>query len=202
MLDILDELHALHRDVGVPDGADVVSVVVRRSYPADPADVWSALTDPDRIPRWFLPVTGDFREGGHFALEGNAAGDILTCTPPQLLRVTFGGPDSIVTLRVSVAGDDTVLELAHTVPLAMAGSGAGALWVGPGWDAMFLALAGHLAGEVPFDPADTSPAALAVGRTSVDLWNAVITRSGTATADEIDAATSMAAQQYADAGAT
>jgi uncharacterized protein YndB with AHSA1/START domain len=35
----------------------------RRTYDADIEDVWSALTDPDRMKRWFMPISGDLRVG-------------------------------------------------------------------------------------------------------------------------------------------
>ena len=56
-------------------------LLIRRPYEAAHEDVWDALTDPDRIVRWFLPVTGDLRPGGRFCLEGNASGDIVRCEP-------------------------------------------------------------------------------------------------------------------------
>ena len=39
-------------------------LVAERSYPSPAADVWDALTNPDRIPRWLLPISGDLRLGG------------------------------------------------------------------------------------------------------------------------------------------
>ncbi len=73
--------------------------------------------------------------GGSFQLEGNAGGDILACEPPALLRVSFGGPTSVVQVRLTADGEHTDLVLEHSVPAAMAGSGAGAFYVGPGWTA-------------------------------------------------------------------
>ena len=37
-------------------------------------DVWAAFASPDRLGRWFLPVSGDFRLGGSYQFEGNAGG--------------------------------------------------------------------------------------------------------------------------------
>jgi hypothetical protein len=75
-----------------------------------------------------MPISGDLRIGGTFQLEGNAGGEILACEPPRLLRVTFGGPTSVVEVRLTAEdGSGTVLELEHTVPIEMAQSGAGAL---------------------------------------------------------------------------
>ena len=202
MIDIAAHLKAIHREVGKrpAESGELVSVLLRRSYDAAIEDVWDALTDPDRVKRWFLPLSGDLRVGGSFQLEGNAGGDILTCEPPRLLKVTFGGPTSVVELRLSSdGGDDTVLELDHTVPLEFAGSGAGALYVGPGWDGAFLALALFLAGEVADDPvvAANSQEGQEFSRQSVHAWATAAEVSGTATAEEIAAATAASLAQFA-----
>jgi uncharacterized protein YndB with AHSA1/START domain len=134
-IDIASQLSAIHRQVEQQPPADgsgeSVSVLMRCRYDAPIGDVWDAVTQPDRIKRWFMPISGELRAGGTFQLEGNAGGDILSCEPPRLLKVTFGAPTSIVEVRLTPQGDsDTVLELEHTVPIEMAQSGAGALYVG------------------------------------------------------------------------
>jgi uncharacterized protein YndB with AHSA1/START domain len=202
MIDIAGQLEAIYREVGErqADGGEAVGVLLRRRYDASMEDVWDAVTDPERMKRWFLPVSGDLRVGGTFQLEGNAGGEILTCDPPRLLRVTFGGPTSVVELRLSPDGDDvTVLELEHTVPLAIAQSGAGALYVGPGWDGAVMALDLFLRGEVVEDPvaAASSPEAQAFLRRSVEAWTAAVEASGTATPEDIAAATEMSLAQFA-----
>ena len=205
MIDIASQLEAIHREVGKQAAGDseVVAVLLRRNYPAQIDDVWDAVTDPDRVKRWFLPLSGDLRVGGSFQLEGNAGGDILECAPPRRLKVTFGGPTSLVELRLSPDGDNaTVVELEHSVPIEMARSGAGALYVGPGWDGALLALDLYLSGEVAADPvaAADSPVGLEFSKRSVDTWIGVVESSGTATADEISAATEMALAQFAPEG--
>ncbi len=199
MIDIADQLKAIHREVG--EGSDgTIGVLLRRTYDAAAADVWDAITDPDRLKRWFLPVTGDLREGGNFQLEGNASGDILTCAPPKLLRVTFGSETSIVELRLTEDDDErTTVELEHTVPRSTAGSGAGALYVGPGWDGALLGLAKYQAGEVADDPvadADT-PETQEFNLGSVDAWAAAVEASGTATEEELRAGVATARAHYA-----
>jgi hypothetical protein len=64
MIDIATQLHAIDRQVIRRPGSDgeEVSVLIRRNYDAAIADVWDALTDPDRMKRWFLPITGNLRE--------------------------------------------------------------------------------------------------------------------------------------------
>ena len=202
MIDISNQIDAIHREVGSrsAESGEVVSVLLRRGYDAPVDDVWDAVTDPDRIKRWFMPISGDLREGGNFQLEGNAGGRILRCEPPRLLRATFGGETSVVELRLIPDGDGaTTFELEHTVPIEMAGSGAGALYVGPGWDGALMGLGLFLAGTVADDPvaAASSPEAQEFSRHSVQAWTAAIEASGTAAPDEIAAAVEAALAQFA-----
>ncbi len=202
MIDNITQIGAIERQVSTKpaDGGELVSVVLRREYNASVEDVWDALTEPARIQRWFMPISGDLREGGDFQLEGNAGGRILRCEPPRLLRATFGGETSFVELRLSSDGEDaTTLELEHTVPLEFAGSVAGALYVGPGWDGAFLALGLYLDGQEAKDPvaAASSPEAQEFSRQSVDAWTDVIQESGMASADEIAAARQASLAQFA-----
>jgi uncharacterized protein YndB with AHSA1/START domain len=143
MRDLIDELGKMRRAV------DGHVVELRRTYGAPPAAVWDACTNPERIPRWFLPVSGDLRPGGRYALEGNASGEIRECEPPRRLALMweFGEQQSVVTLDLAPAGEsesETELVLRHEVPdddhWAQYGPGA----VGVGWDLGLLSLAGHL----------------------------------------------------------
>jgi uncharacterized protein YndB with AHSA1/START domain len=200
MNDLLTHLTAVHRAVdrlGTASG-ETVTLTLRRSYPADLEDVWDAVTAPERLSRWFLPVTGDLRPGGSFQLEGNAGGDILACEPPARLQVTFGGPTSVVDVRLSADGGTTVLELEHHVPIEIAQSGAGALFAGPGWDDAFMVLARHLAGEDPGDPVaeQTSPDRVGYQREALAAWRDVVAASGTATAEELEGTVAFVASQF------
>ena len=162
--------------------------------------MWDAFTDTEQIKRWFYPVSGDLQLGGAFQLEGNAGGEIKRCEPPRLLKVTFGGPTSLVELRLSPDGADrAVLELEHTVPIDMAMSGAGSLYVGRGWDGAFVALGLYLDGVLADDPvaAASSPEALELSRESVHAWITAVEASGTATADELEAAAEMSFATFA-----
>jgi uncharacterized protein YndB with AHSA1/START domain len=209
MIDIASQLNAIHRQVAqqpATDGAgERVSVLLRRSYDTPIQDVWDAVTQPDRIKRWLMPISGELRVGGTFQLEGNAGGQILTCEPPRLLRATFGDPNSIVELRLTPQGDsDTTLELEHTVPIELAQSGAGALYVGPGWDGALMGLGLYLRGEAIGDPvaAANSPEAREFSKQSVHAWTAVVKDSGTATAEQLAAATEVSLAQFAPDQAT
>jgi uncharacterized protein YndB with AHSA1/START domain len=144
MKDLITELQAASRRVDdgtLPAGTAEV-VTLDRVYAAEVEDVWDALTDPERIAGWFLPVTGDLRLGGTYQLEGNAGGEIRVCEPPRRLQVTWilgepPGPEdsSLVEVRLESTPDGgTKLVLEHTavVPPDMWDQfGPGA--VGVGW---------------------------------------------------------------------
>jgi uncharacterized protein YndB with AHSA1/START domain len=199
MKDLVDEIGAVHRGVRrqLSDGTEEVVVVLRRSYDAEPADVWAALTDPERLRRWFLPVGGDLRPGGNYQLEGNVGGEIRRCEPPRSLVVTWGMAASVVDVRISADGESgSVLELEHSVPLEIAGSGAGALYVGPGWDISVLALGRFLRGEVDEDPTAWEGTLEGQGFSAraIAAWTEAI--GPTAAPEEVDAAAEMARAQF------
>ena len=183
MIDIVQQISAISREVAT--GEETAAVTLQRRYPAAVADVWEAITDPDRVRRWFLPLTGDLRPGGTFQLEGNAGGDILSCEPPEHLAVTFGGETSLVDVRLSAEGEQTLLILEHSVPLSLAGSAAGALYVGPGWDGALMGVALYLDGKVAEDPvaAANSPEAQQFCVESIDAWTAAVEATGSADAE-------------------
>jgi uncharacterized protein YndB with AHSA1/START domain len=204
MIDIVSQLNAIYRRVALlppSDGSgERVSVLLRRSYDAQIDDVWDAITQPDRITRWFMPISGDLRIGGTFQLEGNAGGEILACEPPRLLKVTFGGPTSLVEVRLTTQEESaTMLELEHTVPIEMAQSGAGALYVGPGWDGALMGLDLFLRGEAVGDPvaAANSSEAREFSKQSAHAWAEVVKNSGTASAEQLAAATEISLAQFA-----
>ena len=200
MIDILEHINAVQREVSRT--GETVTVLMRRSYQAEPAEVWDALTDPERMRRWFMPVTGDLKVGGSFQLQGNAGGDILECDPPKSFKVTFGGPNSLLELRLLPgAGASTELELEHSMGEAPAPGGAGALWVGPGWDGGLLGLALYVSGELPADAdpvqmAD-SPEVIDYNEQSVRAWIEAIRVSGTTTEEDLLSAAKISLSQYA-----
>ncbi len=197
MIDIIAELDAIRRRVHAP--GDDLAVRLERRYPADVEDVWDALTDPERIARWFLPVTGDLRVGGRFATEGNADGEIRTCERPATLVLTWGGPESVVTVQLAPdGGDATLLTLEHTVPSAFVPDGSGGLYVGPGWDGALLGLGIYLAGNAVGDPAEVanSPVVIEFNAGSVQRWETAVRESGLATEEQIAASVAVATQQY------
>jgi uncharacterized protein YndB with AHSA1/START domain len=157
MADVEELIGAVDRQVYsvLRDGAPAKVVQARRDYRADLADVWDACTNAERLPRWFLPISGDLRPGGRFQFEGQAGGTIERCEAPSLLAVTweYGGEISWVEVQLSRSQQGTALQLTHTAPLAAdrwAEFGPGA--VGVGWDTTLYGLGLHLESGEALDP--------------------------------------------------
>ncbi|MFT4167431.1 MAG: SRPBCC family protein [Microlunatus sp.] len=140
------------------DGLPARVVTATRIYRgASIDDVWDALTNAERLPRWFLPVSGDLRLGGRYQLEGNAGGQVQTCEPPRLFEVTWEamGATSWLAVELSPVAAGTQLELRHTQHSdhdfwRQFGPGA----TGVGWDLSLVGLELHLAAADQLDPAE------------------------------------------------
>lgn len=125
-------------------------IVASRTYATTPDDLWSALVLPDRLRRWFCPVSGDLELGGRFRIEGAASGTITECERPKKLALTWEHWGDVSWVEVQLSRESpghTRLELTHTMldgdHWQEHGPGAG----GVGWDIALLGLAQHLAGE-------------------------------------------------------
>jgi uncharacterized protein YndB with AHSA1/START domain len=152
VIDVSHHISTLERRVGTRtlEAGEVRTVTISRVYDTEVDDLWDACTDPERISRWFLPVSGDLRLGGRYDLEGNASGTIERCEPPHRMDATweFGGTVSWIELRLTSEPDGgTRLVLDHIAAVdddmwARFGPGA----VGIGWDGALLGLALHVEG--------------------------------------------------------
>jgi uncharacterized protein YndB with AHSA1/START domain len=151
--DVPRHLGAMTRKVvaGTRDGRPTRIVFAACSFATDIDDAWDAVTNVERIPRWFSPVSGDLQLGGRYQITGNAGGTITECTPPRRLALTweYGGDTSWVYVTLSEEADgSTRLELEHEAVVdpkfegfwGQFGPGA----VGIGWDLSFLGLAEHI----------------------------------------------------------
>lgn len=158
-----DRGHEFTRTVSATtlDGQEVRTISLRRTFDAAPEEVWDAITDPERVPRWFLPVAGDPRRvGDHFQLKGNAGGEVLECDRPRRLAVSwiFGGQTSRVEAILSRHGDATVLRLDHTVPVDDHWREFGPGAVGIGWElALSTGLARYLAEATVIEYSEVDP---------------------------------------------
>ncbi len=102
------------------DGKGIVRVEER--FDTDIEDLWSALTEPERLARWLAEVEGDLRPGGEFRIRYLASGwegtgRVEACRPPErflVLTKEAGALDAQgghTEVTLSVAGAQTILVL-------------------------------------------------------------------------------------------
>lgn len=148
-IDVAQYIGSLTREVSTRpyEGKPARVVTVARRYDTSQADLWEAITSAERIPRWFLPITGDLKPGGRYQLQGNAGGEILTCAPPRHLKITweYGGEISWVEVRIAKDGAGSTLTLEHATHGGdehwnQFGPGA----TGVGWDLTLVGLSQHM----------------------------------------------------------
>jgi len=163
-------------------------LTISQAYDTDVDDLWEAVTTPERIARWFLPVSGDLRLGGRYQLEGNAGGVIEACDPPHGFDATweYGEGMSWIEVRLTEEGEGrTRLTLHHVADIddetwEQYGPGA----VGIGWDQGILGLALHLRTRAPNDATEfmgwaASPDGRRFTTGSGEAWHDADIASGT-----------------------
>lgn len=158
MIDVDHQINAVQRTVGdrTLEAGEARVVTISQSYATDAADLWDAVTDIERIPRWFLPITGDLRVGGHYQLDGNAGGTILTCDPPHQFTATWecAGQVSWIEVRVDADGADRArFELKHIAHVDDHWEQFGPGATGMGYDGALVGLTIHLSSGEPVDQA-------------------------------------------------
>lgn len=140
------------------DGKGVVRIEDR--YDTDIDDLWSALTDPGRLARWYGQVDGDLHPGGQFHLyvpgvEWDGTGRVEACEPPRRLLVTtretdeswrkgHGVPpfDEAIEATLTADEDHTILVIeVRGMPLDKVA------FYGAGWQIHAETLATYLAGR-------------------------------------------------------
>jgi uncharacterized protein YndB with AHSA1/START domain len=133
---------------------------IENRYDTDIKDLWSAITDPERLARWYGKVDGDLRPGGRFSLyvEGSqweGTGRIDKCEPPHRLVVTNRQSDESwqqgedpyeegVDATLTEDGEGTVLVV------EVSGLPLGKLpYYGAGWQHNVEHLAAYIADRAP-----------------------------------------------------
>ena len=192
-----EHLAAVERSVSIleRDGQPAGAVTLSRSFDTTLEDLWQAVTDPGRIPRWSLPVSGELRLGGRYQLEGNAGGVITVCEPLSHFSLTweFGGDTSWVDFHVSQDADGGArLAVTHTAHLSEHWDTYGPGAVGVGWETALMGLALHIARPDEPMPDEMEFVTSAVGRAfiagSSDRWGQQSAAAGT----PLDVATAAA----------
>jgi uncharacterized protein YndB with AHSA1/START domain len=133
---------------------------IKDRYDTDIKDLWSAITDPERLARWYGKVEGDLRPGGEFRLyveasQWEGAGRIDKCEPPRHLVLTNRQSDEswqqgevpyeeVVDATLAEDGEGTILVVeVSALPLAKLP------YYGAGWQHNLETLAAYLAGREP-----------------------------------------------------
>ena len=149
--------------LGAADGKGVVRLEER--YDTNIDDLWTAITDPGRLARWYGRVEGDLCPGGQFRLHVfdagmDTVGQVVRCDAPQRLVVTNresdesyqegnGVPpfDETIDATLTADGDQTILVIeVRGMPLKAIHS------FGTGWQVHAENLAAYIAGREPGDP--------------------------------------------------
>jgi uncharacterized protein YndB with AHSA1/START domain len=128
------------------DGKGIVRMEDR--FDTDINDLWSALTDPARVARWYGQVEGDLRLGGDFRLLVHGSGwegtgRVEACEPPRRLVVTSRELekqfDVFLEATLTADSDQTILVIeARGMPLDKLP------FYGVGWQIHVEDLAAHI----------------------------------------------------------
>ena len=123
---------------------------LKTRYATDVDDLWSALTEPNRLIHWYGRFDGDFRVGGEFTAfvpssGWDGHGRIDECVPRRRLCVTMWeevGKEQNVAVEISAENDFAVLSLEK------GGVAPDLLWAyGCGWQTHLEDLGAYLAGH-------------------------------------------------------
>jgi uncharacterized protein YndB with AHSA1/START domain len=147
MTEVTTPLGTIRRDA---DGARRLEFSRRSRYPIE--DVWSAVTESDRLARWFGSYDGVGAVGATVTVtmtaEEDAGGEpsavhILECEPPLRLLVDIRENERTwrIALTLSEESGATTLLFAQSMPPDMDSAD-----VGPGWHWYLDRLAASLAG--------------------------------------------------------
>ena len=182
------------------DGSPADAVELTRGFDTPVENLWDAVTSGERIRRWFLPVSGDLRQGGRYQLEGNAGGLIAVCEPSShfILTWEFGGDVSRVEVRLSSEGDGLArLALTHTARHSEFWDTYGPGAVGVGWEMGMLGLWIHITQPDQPMPDEAAFAASPEGRAMItgssEGWRQAAVTAGT----DVESATAAASRTTA-----
>ncbi len=186
--DVDQHLGAMERSVSLldRDGLPASGVSLSRSYETPLADLWDAVTNGERIPRWFAPVSGELQLGGKYQIEGNASGEITACERLSHYALTWVFGEFVSWVDVGVADEGSGrarLALTHTAHLSEHWDTYGPGAAGVGWEMGFLGLALYLAEPNWPKPDDlefaTSPDGKAFITGSSEGWGLASAAAGT-----------------------
>lgn len=145
-MNIASQIDEVLRHVEFDDERNVITLT--QTFPTTPDDLWDACTNPDRLARWFEPLTGDLRRGGRYRLlDSGTVGTIETCEAPRALTITWEYEGEVSRVTASIEGHGTgaaALTVRHFGESNDHWREYGPAAGGGGWDAGLLGLALHL----------------------------------------------------------
>lgn len=119
----------------------------QETYSTDPADLWQAITTPERLSRWVADYRGEFGLGKTWTAHEEdgtewCKGTVEVCEPGKRLVTSWHAieeePSTLeVTLSPALDGNGTVMTLRH--------DGIQSIFYGAGWQTYLERLAPHLA---------------------------------------------------------
>jgi uncharacterized protein YndB with AHSA1/START domain len=141
-------------DAGFPrttlrtDG-DAGAIRIEDIFATDAEDLWSAITDPDRLAHWIATVEGDLHLGGHFHARFTSGWDgpgrVDSCEPPHRLVLAMApgtAEETVIEASLAPATGGTLLVVEERrLPLAELP------FHGAGWLVHLEDLGTHLAGR-------------------------------------------------------
>jgi uncharacterized protein YndB with AHSA1/START domain len=129
------------------NGVGVVRLDAR--FESDCDDLWSALTDPERLAFWYGRVEGDLHDGGEFAAyvwasEWDGRGKVDACVPGRRLEVTMWEEEGT---KHEVAAELIADGVRTTLKIEVRGVPVDFVWAyGAGWQVHLEDLGSHLSG--------------------------------------------------------
>lgn len=143
--------HPFDPAVEVTDGR--AELRIEQTWETDVADLWDAVSDPERLARWFAPILGTPCVGGEFGIQfddGDVPGmTLLYCERGRAFTFVWpmeAGPTEVHVEVRAVTPTTSTLVLTHRLL-----SRAKAPEYGAGWAAYVGQLRDHLEGRVGGD---------------------------------------------------
>ena len=182
------------------DGGSAYAVAISRSYAAAAEDLWDAVTNGERIPRWFLPVSGDLEVSGRYQLERNAGGTVTACEAASRFSLTWEFGDDLSWVDVEVVADGAGrarLTLTHSSRPSDHWDRFGPGATGVGWEMGLVGLAIHLSDPQAALPEDATFTDTEEGKAFVRGCSAAWGEAAIAGGEDPDAARAAAGRTAA-----
>ena len=81
MIDVKQQISQVSRKLGTRtlEAGEARVATISQVYDTDIDDLWDVVTNAERIPRWFLPISGDLVDGGEVGLRVDHPGGLRSC---------------------------------------------------------------------------------------------------------------------------